>query len=620
MWQINMCGITGWLNFQQDLTTRAATIKQMANKLTHRGPDEQDVWISKHVAFGHKRLIVVDPTGGKQPMHCLHQNHDYVLVYNGELYNTEEIRKELQKKGWTFQSHSDTEVLLKSYIEWKEACVDYLNGIFAFSVWDPELERLFLARDRLGVKPLFFTEQGHSFMFASEVKALLAHPAIAPVINQEGISELVALGPSRTPGNGIFKNIQELRAAHVGIIDKQGFRTKRYWNVKSVEHTDSVLETATRVRQLLTDAVERQLVSDVPIGAFLSGGIDSSAITAIASNYLKQNSGKTLPTFSIDYEENDRYFKKSDFQPNNDADYIDKVVQAYQTEQHTLVINNQDLADLLKEATIYRDLPGMADVDSSLLWFCQQTKEHITVALSGECADEIFGGYPWFYREDDLNRDGFPWIRSTEVRHNLLTDKWSRSLPLHEYMLNQYQQTIDETPLLEGEDHLATKRRQLFYLNMHWFMPTLLERKDRMSMGASFEARVPFSDHHLVEYVWNIPWEIKTYQGREKGILRKALEGLLPEAILYRKKSPYPKTHHPVYTKVIVEWLNEILKDKDARLFELFDRKAIKQLVESKGEAVDAPWFGQLMRGPQLLAYLGQIDFWLKHNNIQLEK
>lgn len=615
-----MCGITGWLDFKQDLSKQALQLEKMAHTLSHRGPDEQQEWISTHVAFGHKRLVVVDPDGGKQPMHCLQQEHDYVLVYNGELYNTEEIRAELLKRGWAFASHSDTEVLLKSYIEWKEDCVDYLNGIFAFAIWDPALERLFLARDRLGVKPLFYAETKSSFLFASEQKAILANDAMTATLDQAGLSELLALGPSRTPGNGVFKGIHELRAAHIGIVDKQGFRTKRYWNVKSEPHTDSLEETATKVRQLLTDAVERQLVSDVPIGTFLSGGVDSSAITAIAANYLKKERGMTLPTFSIDYEENARYFEKNSFQPTSDADFIGKVVEAHLTDQHTFVMDNHVLADLLKEATIYRDLPGMADVDSSLLWFCSQTKQHVTVALSGECADEIFGGYPWFYREDDLNRDGFPWIRSASVRSRLLNKKWQKNLPLQEYMLARYQDTIDEAPLLDGEDALATKRRQLFYLNMHWFMPTLLDRKDRMSMGASFEARVPFSDHHLVEYVWNIPWEMKTYQGREKGILRKALEGLLPDEILYRKKSPYPKTYHPAYTAAVTKWMNDIIADKDARLFDLFDRKAIRKLVASGGEEMDAPWFGQLMKGPQLLAYLGQIDHWLRHYHVQIEQ
>ncbi|WP_163537100.1 asparagine synthase (glutamine-hydrolyzing) [Gracilibacillus sp. YIM 98692] len=614
-----MCGISGWVDFTRDITNEKQNITQMANTLEHRGPDESGYWLDQHVGFGHQRLIVVDPDGGKQPMEARTSKQKYVLVYNGELYNTEEIRRELVKRGWKFQSHSDTEVLLKSYMEWGESHVEKLNGIFAYAIWDEAKEQLFVARDRLGVKPLFFMQHRNGLLFASEIKAILAHSEVRAVLTEEGLSEIFAVGPSRTPGFGVFKQMEELRAAHVGIFSKDGWKTRRYWNVQSEKHEDSVEETAQHIRELLTDAVERQLVSDVPLGTFLSGGVDSSAITAIASQYMKRHNSGTLQTFSIDYQGNDQYFQKSSFQPNQDKSFIEKMVNACGTRHHSFEMDNHTLAGLLKDAVRYRDLPGMADVDSSLLWFCEQTKKHVTVALSGECADEIFGGYPWFYRKDDLEREGFPWIRSSEVRQQLLTKKLQSKLSLKEYALTKYEDTIRETPLLDGEDAEQRSRRQMFYLNMHWFMPTLLDRKDRMSMGASFEARVPFSDHHLVEYVWNIPWEIKTIGNREKGILRKALEGLLPDEILYRKKSPYPKTHHPAYTKAVVKWMDEILQDKDARLFEVLDKKAVQELVNHKASNIDAPWFGQLMTGPQLMAHLAQIDYWLRMYDVTIE-
>ncbi|WP_026571130.1 asparagine synthase (glutamine-hydrolyzing) [Sediminibacillus sp. JSM 1682029] len=615
-----MCGITGWVDLKRDLSGEIATVRKMAGTIQHRGPDEYNEWICDHAGFGHQRLIVVDPSGGKQPMECLRGEAKYVMIYNGELYNTEDLRQELLEKGWSFASHSDTEVLLKSFIQWRAACVEKLNGIFAFAVWDAEKQELFMARDRLGVKPLFFKKHGEGILFSSEIKALLAHPEVEPVLDREGLSEVLALGPSRTPGHGVFKGINELPAAHIGVFNQDGFQTKRYWNVVSKQHEDDLDTTAQTIRELLTDAVERQLVSDVSLGTFLSGGVDSSAITAIAANYLQAKGKGRLSTFSIDYQDNDKYFKQSSFQPNSDKDFIGKMSAFSSTNHHTFVMDNKTLADMLKEAVEMRDLPGMADVDSSLLWFCRQTKQEVTVALSGECADEIFGGYPWFYREDDLTREGFPWIRSSEVRRSLLTEEWKQKLDLHGYMLKRYQETIDGTPEYEGDSPLEKQRRQMFYLNMHWFMPTLLDRKDRMSMGASFEARVPFSDHRLVEYVWNIPWEMKTYNGREKGILRKALEGLLPQEILYRKKSPYPKTHNPVYTNAVVSWLEEITKDPDARLFELFDRKEIEKLIQTEGKQIEAPWFGQLMTGPQLLAHLGQIDHWLRTYQIKIEK
>lgn len=610
-----MCGITGWIDWKRDLREEDCTIKKMAETLRLRGPDDIRVWLNPHVAFGHTRLVVVDPNGGKQPM----TKAGYTIVYNGELYNTEDLRKELVNRGYSFQSHSDTEVLLTAYIEWKEACVEHLNGIFAFGIWDREQEKLFMARDRLGVKPLFYSNQGGRFLFGSEIKALLAHPDIKPVVNQQGLSEVFGLGPSRTPGHGVFKGINELRPAHALSFTKAGLKIWRYWNVKSEKHQHSLDETADHVRRLFVDAVERQLVADVPVSTFLSGGVDSSAITAIAANlYQREGRGK-LPTFSIDYEENDQYFEANTFQPDRDRPWIQLMAESFNTEHHDEIIEHDVLANQLKEAVIVRDLPGMADIDSSLHWFCKQIKRKTTVSLSGECADEIFGGYPWFLHPETNGDEGFPWMRSTKARQELLNDHWQQKLQLTAYVQSRYEETIKETPRLDGEPAEDARRRELFYLNFIWFMTTLLERKDRMSMGASLEVRVPFADHRLVEYVWNIPWEMKMYGGREKGILRKALEGILPNEILYRKKSPYPKTHHPAYTKAVIQWLNEILQDKNAPLFQFFDRSRIEGVVNTGGASFKEPWFGQLMTGPQLLAHLGQINYWLEHYEITVE-
>lgn len=613
-----MCGITGWIHYKRNLTNQENIVGKMAEKLSKRGPDETNTWVSPHAVFGHKRLIVVDPEGGRQPMSITHQGHMYTICYNGELYNTEDLRAVLRGKGYTFNGHSDTEVLLISYIEWREECVNHLNGIFAFSVWDSQKEHVFIGRDRMGVKPLFYSEKDGGFLFGSEIKALLAHPDVKPEVAHGGLSEVLGLGPSRTPGEGVFKGVKELRPAHAMTFSKDGLKIWRYWNVKSEKHADSFADTVSNVRFLLSDAIKRQLVSDVPLCSFLSGGVDSSAITAIAANTYRDEGKGRLHTYSIDYEENDQYFTKSDFQPNSDAPWIEKMSSEFNTIHHRCVISQQELKDYLIEAVHVRDLPGMADVDSSLLWFCKEIKEEFTVGLSGECADEIFGGYPWFHREDDFNRRGFPWMRSVDERQGLLKDDWKKKLNLQEYVLAQYDKTVAETPLLDGENEIETKRRQLFYLNLIWFMTTLLDRKDRMSMGASLEVRVPFADHRLVEYVWNIPWEMKMHENREKGILRKALEGILPNEVLYRKKSPYPKTHHPVYTKLVSDWLEEILADRSSVLYELFNEQKLKEIVKTGGSAFKVPWYGQLMTGPQLLAHLAQIHVWFKEYNIQI--
>ncbi|MCR6850681.1 asparagine synthase (glutamine-hydrolyzing), partial [Paenibacillus jamilae] len=589
-----MCGITGWVDYKRSLEGERDVVTKMAETLAKRGPDDNKVWIKGNVAFGHKRLIVVDPEGGKQPMTCLKDETNYAICYNGELYNTEDIRKELLRRGYTFKGHSDTEVLLASYIEWKEECVDHLNGIYAFAVWDEQKEQVFIARDRLGVKPLFYKYDSGRLLFGSELKAILSHPDVKAEVTLEGLSEIFGLGPSRTPGHGIYAGIKELRPGHAMTFSKNGLCIWRYWNVESKKHEDSFEETVEKTRFLLQDAITRQLVSDVPLCTFLSGGVDSSAITAIAAKEYERLGKGQLHTYSIDYEDNDKYFKANAFQPNSDAPFINLMTETFQTTHHRCVISNEKLAEYLTEAVLVRDLPGMADIDSSLLWFCREIKQDFVVGLSGECADEIFGGYPWFYREDDLQSSAFPWMRSTEAREQLLKKEWRNKLNLQQYVQRRYEESIQEVPILEGESPLEAKRRQLFYLNMVWFMTTLLDRKDRMSMGASLEVRVPFADHRLVEYAWNIPWEMKMYKNREKGLLRKALEGVLPHDILYRKKSPYPKTHNPHYTKAVTVWLQNLLTDKGSILHELFDKEQLSGLIQSGGSAFQTPWFGQL--------------------------
>jgi len=614
-----MCGITGWIDWQQDLNNQTFIIKKMAQTLAKRGPDASDIYSDQHAALGHTRLIVVDPSGGIQPMtRKSNAGHAYTIVYNGELYNTEELRRELISLGYTFQSHSDTEVLLIAYIHWKEACVERLNGIFAFAIWDPHREKLFMARDRLGVKPLFYKHTNRTLLFGSELKAILAHPLVKAEVNREGLQEVFGLGPSRTPGHGIYRGIHELRPAYFLTFDRNGLKIKRYWNVESHKHTDSLEDTVEKVRFLVKDAVERQLVADVPVCTFLSGGLDSSAISAIAANYFQKNGRGKLHSYSIDYERNSEFFKSSLFQVDEDKPWIDTMTQYLGSIHHSKVITQEQLAQKLEDAVKGRDLPGMADIDSSLLWFSEEIKQNFTVALSGECADEIFGGYPWFYKEELLRDNHFPWMKSEGERHNLLLPHWQKKLNLKDYVQEQYEGTLRDVPRLDGESLIEERRRELFYLNMIWFMSTLLERKDRMSMGASLEVRVPFADHRLIEYAWNIPWEMKMLGGREKGILRKALEGTLPDSVLYRKKNPYPKTHNPEYMNLVKNMLTHIIENKRSPILEIVSEQKVREIIDSEGASFKIPWFGQLMTGPQLIAHLVQINMWLELYNVNI--
>ena len=533
-----MCGIFGVVNYQLN-EVKTPYDMSCVQAVLHRGPDEGGNFYDKHVFLGHRRLSVVDIEQGKQPMAF----HHYTMVYNGELYNTEEIRQELLEAGYTFKGHSDTEVLLKAYVCFGEKVVEKLNGIYAFAVWNSKDQSLYVARDRAGVKPLYYCLLPDGLIFASEQKQILQYTR-KNEITLEGFKELLGVGPSHTPGHGLYKGIEELKPGYYMKLSAGHVELTQYWELEANEHKDDFETTVAKTREILLDAIKRQLVSDVPLCTFLSGGIDSSAITAIAASQMKN-----LHTFSIDYEDNLKYFKKTDFTVSQDNDFIKLISDLNHTNHHYCVISNQDLADALTDAVHFHGMPGMADVDSSLYWFCKKIKEDFTVSLSGECADEIFGGYPWFYREPMNGM--FPWLRDLAIRNTLLKPEWQEKLDLVGYATERFNESVAMAPILEGDSDLNNEKRQLTYLNTKWFMTTLLDRKDRMSMGASLEVRVPFADHRLMEYLYNIPWEMKFYDGMEKGLLRKALEGVLPDEVLYRKKNPYPKTHNPHYTELI---------------------------------------------------------------------
>lgn len=611
-----MCGIAGWIDWQTDLTTRKKVLENMTRKLSARGPDAEGYWLTERAAIGHRRLVVVDPEGGQQPMIKRYGERIYVLTYNGELYNTDEVREKLIAKGHRFLSYSDTEVVLVSYIEWGPACVQYLNGIFAFGIWSEYDQSLFLARDRMGVKPLFYTERGESFLFASEIKALLANPLIKPEIDREGLAEIFGLGPARTPGNGVFKGISELKPGYWMIYTRDGVKIERYWELESKPHLDNLETTISRVRELVLDAIERQLVSDVPVCTFLSGGLDSSIISAVAARKYEDEGKEPLSTFTIDYRDNEQYFQSSDFQPNSDRPWAERMAEYLKSRSNQVIIDNPQLMEALFPSTIARDLPGMADVDSSLFLFCHEIKKQATVALSGECADEIFGGYPWFHRPETVSADTFPWSLSIDLRNQILAPGLKENLKLADYVNSKYQETLSDVPRLTGEDPVETRRRELFYLNLNWFMALLLERKDRMSMASGLEVRVPFCDHRIVEYVWNIPWKWKIIGDREKGILREASKGILPDDVLFRKKSPFPKTHHPEYCRIVSGKLRQILDNKVSPIRQLVNLPWVKELIETK--TLSRPWFGQLMSGPQLLAYLVQVNYWLETYQINI--
>ncbi len=617
-----MCGFVGFTNFKKDFSCTNDTLsllKNMNSTLAKRGPDEEGYYIDNHTCMAHKRLIVIDPSNGGQPMIEKYSYGDYVIVYNGQIYNTDELRNVLVENGFTFKGHCDTEVLLKSYIFYGNDVVKHLNGIFGFAIWNQKNNELFLARDHFGVKPLFYTLINNTIVFASEIKAIFAYPGVEKILDSEGISELFGIGPSHTPGTTIFKNIYELKPAHFAVFNESGLHVERYWKFVSKPHSDDLSVTCEKVKFLLNDAITKQLVSDVPICTFLSGGLDSSIITKFAADYCEKKNLPPLDTYSIDYVDNDINFVKSDFQPNSDNYYINLMNENLHTNHHSIVIDTPELASYLEDAMIARDMPGMADIDSSLLLFCKYVKKDMTVSLTGECADEIFGGYPWFFREDALNSNTFPWSIALNERQELLNESIGSKVNLKQYIDYRYNQSLDEVDILDSDSDETAEKRKISYLTLNWFMQTLLDRSDRMAMYNGFELRVPFCDYRLAEYVWNIPWEMKALNGREKGLLRYICSDFLPEEIVYRKKSPYPKTHNPSYLKAVKGMLSKIMEDKNAPINDLLNRKYILEILETEGKAFSRPWFGQLMTGPQLMAYLCQVNMWLERYQPKIE-
>ena len=615
-----MCSISGFYNpyarYLENESYYHHILESMKEALHHRGPDENDHILTQHCGLAHTRLSIIDLENGHQPMTESMQDYHYHIVYNGEIYNTAYLRKKLRETGREPKTGSDTELLLLSYLTFGADFVKELDGIFAFAIYDERHNTLTLFRDPFGVKPLFYTQKEDTLIFSSEPKGCFCYPGIRAELDVTGLNEILSLGPAHTPGCGVFRGFFEVLPGCYMTFSKYGEHTTNYFRLESRPHFDSYKTTVEKTSFLVRDAICRQMISDVPICTFLSGGVDSSVVSAVCASELKKK-GQTLTTFSFDFIENDKFFKANSFQPSQDRPYVDKMVEFLHSDHHYLECSNTTQADLLTRSVDAHDLPCMADIDSSLQYFCEQVSHSHKVVLTGECADEVFGGYPWFHREDMLNSGTFPWTPSLDPRKELLSSELIEVLHMDSYVQNAYEQAVSEIDILPGEDEIQTNRRRIGYLNIRFFMQTLLNRMDRTSMYSGLEARVPFADKTLVDYVFNIPWEMKAKDGLVKNILRQASKGLLPDEILFRKKSPYPKTYHPYYETLLADRLRTALSDGESPLKELLNFPALEQFL-SHTKDYGKPWYGQLMAGPQMIAYLLQLDYFLRKYKVRL--
>ncbi|MDD7402889.1 MAG: asparagine synthase (glutamine-hydrolyzing) [Butyribacter sp.] len=616
-----MCGIAGFFQTQpkdylQQREYYESILEEMKKRLIPRGPDSNGIRLTGRCGLAHTRLSVIDLKEGRQPMtYCL-EGFDYTIVYNGELYNTRELRDDLKTHGWQFQTTSDTEVILLSFLHYGSDFVKKLDGIFAFAIYDERHQKIILYRDAFGVKPLFYAICGQEIIFASEIKALFCHPACKPVADWNSLREVFGIGPARIPGSGVYQGIYELEPGCYLSCSNHGFQKTVYWKLESHPHEDDYCHTIQKTRELVCSAIKRQMVSDVPVCTFLSGGVDSSLVTSVCSRELRKK-GETLTTFSFDFDGNEKYFKANTFQPSQDRPYVECMTDFLHTDHRYLSCDYETQAALLKESVKAHDLPCMTDVDSSLLYFCREVSKSHKVVLTGECADEVFGGYPWFHRKEFFEKDSFPWTPDLSPRTELLQKDFAEELKLEDFVCNAYHNAVSQIETLPAENETETKRRQIGYLNIRFFMQTLLNRMDRTSMHWGLEARVPFADRALVEYIFNVPWQMKAKDGIVKNVLRQSGRGILPDEILFRKKSPYPKSYHPYYEELLGKELLQVMEDSNAPILRFIDKKKVEKFIGSVKD-YGKPWYGQLMAGPQMLAYLLQINFWLEEYKIDL--
>ncbi|GAA0598901.1 asparagine synthase (glutamine-hydrolyzing) [Kutzneria viridogrisea] len=571
-----MCGISGWVDFERDLSTEGATGRAMAETMACRGPDAHGIWLSRHAVLAHRRLSIIDIEGGVQPMAV---DELAVMTYSGEVYNYRELREELEGHGHSFRTESDTEVVLHAYLQWGEDFVHRLNGMYAFAIWDQRTEELLLVRDRMGIKPLFIHPTPHGVLFGSEPKAILAHPQVEAVVDIDGLRELMAF--VKTPEHGIYKGVYEVRPGQLVRVRRNGISKRRYWKLEPVEHTDSLETTIGTVRSLLDDIVQRQLISDVPLCTLLSGGLDSSAITALAARALDV----PVRSFAVDFTGYAENFKPDVVRETPDTPYVHELAEYVAADHKDIVLSTVDLMDPVNRAAVLRANDGpnsLGDAFTSLYLLFKAIRQHSTVALSGESADEVFGGYLQFHDPKLVYADTFPWLAQAGLfseQPSLLAPDLLRELDLAAYRADSYRDGLAEVPYLDGVDGHEKRMREVCYLHLTRFVQILLDRKDRMSMASGLEVRVPFCDHRLVQYVFNTPWAMKNFDGREKSLLRAATRDVLPESIVQRKKSPYPSTQDPTYEHALREELAKLVIDDTAPLGSMLNAEQVRLVL-----------------------------------------
>ncbi len=596
-----MCGVAGIYNFRSLRPIEPGVLKQMARLLTHRGPDDEGVFIQGEIGLGHRRLSILDLSErGHQPMST--PDRRYTIIYNGEVYNYLELRKELEGQGHIFTTGTDTEVILVLYAIEGAKCLTRLNGMFAIAIWDSKERELFLARDRFGIKPLYYTETNDGIVFASEIKALLAAPGVVSRACLPLIDTYFKFG--YVPGERtLFEDVRKLLPGHCLMIGPQGTRKKCYWDLeyKPDLHRSSQ-QTAVELRQLLLDAVRIHMRSDVPVGVFLSGGLDSSTTVAL----LAEGGFNNVKTFSVAYREGAEY---------DETPYARVIAESFHTDHHVLYVDPNEFRDFVPRFVWYMDEPVTEAAAISLYFIAKLLREYVTVALSGEGADELYAGYDiykymcWIetYRKlpqavrklleptlgivanDKLNKyirlaqkpleERYYGVSLNGIDHSdtLFTKAFmeiSESINPYAPLAYSYEKTVGRDPLT----------RMLYNDLNSWLVDDLLIKADKMTMANSVELRVPFLDYRVVEHAATIPSSMKLHGGESKWILKQAMKDRLPNLVLKRKKRGFPTPLASMFRSNMFPYLRDLLLSAPSLNRGYFQRDAIERLIKEHYE------------------------------------
>jgi asparagine synthase (glutamine-hydrolysing) len=574
-----MCGIAGVLVLEGTGTVDAAELHAMGDALAHRGPDHAGLFVdgARGVGLASRRLAIIDPAGGNQPIHS--EDGRAAIVFNGEIYNHRELRAALERAGARFRTRSDTEVILHAYRVHGPRCVDLLDGMFAFAIWDATRRTLLLARDRLGIKPLFYRQAGGRLLFASEVKGLLASGDRKPAPSPEGIAEYLFCGYPML-SQTLFAGVHALLPGHILVASGGELRLERYWDAPR-DGARPGPDPAARLHDLLTGAVRRELYSDAPLGACLSGGIDSTVVSALAAREVLD-----LPTFNIGYARNSEVFAQSPRRivgevVGDDARYARLAAEALRTRHHAFTLGVDSLLDDIDRMIWHREKPLVTLSEHGHFHLSRKVRAHVTVLLSGQGSDELFGGYYYWWQFKDPERTTFfPWVwrtdpagpdypvTSVDILESLARPEFRAATRYREAQ----QAVFDGVWAAAGDGDFMNR---ISYLLVKTHLHEMLELEDRHGMAASLEVRVPYLDHRIVEWALRLPREVKMPGRTEKELLRAMARDHIPGfpgEVIARKKSPMPP---PFDTRALVPAMVDRLRGSRRALDGILDARRL---------------------------------------------